>query len=161
VCNMSIEAGARAGPIAPDETTLKYLNGRPHSPKGGAWGFALAPWRRLASDKGATLHAPGDLLAAGNPPLGTLGTRPPGAPPSPGVVPRPPTAPADNRREAWARSLAYMGLAPGTRLVEIPIDRVFIGSCTNGRIEDLRAAAEIVRGRKVSPTVSAMVVPGS
>ena len=161
VCNMSIEAGARAGLIAPDETTFKYLDGRPYSPKGGAWDLALAQWRRLPSDKGATFDAQVDLLAADIPPMVTWGTSPQDALPITGVVPDPANAPDDNRREAWARSLAYMGLTPGTRLVDIPIDRVFIGSCTNGRIEDLRAAAEIVRGRKVSPTVSAMVVPGS
>jgi 3-isopropylmalate/(R)-2-methylmalate dehydratase large subunit len=161
VCNMSIEAGARAGLIAPDETTFKYLEGRPYSPKGGAWDLALGQWRRLPTDKGATFDSQLDLLASDIPPMVTWGTSPQDALPITDVVPDPANAPDENRREAWARSLAYMGLTPGTRLADIPIDRVFIGSCTNGRIEDLRAAAEIARGRKVAPGVSAMVVPGS
>ncbi|MBL6613560.1 MAG: 3-isopropylmalate dehydratase large subunit [Reyranella sp.] len=161
VCNMSIEAGARAGLIAPDETTFKYLQGRPYAPKGGAWDLALAQWRRLPSDKGASFDTQLDLNAADIPPMVTWGTSPQDALPITDVIPDPANAPDENRREAWARSLAYMGLTPGTKLVDVPIDRVFIGSCTNGRIEDLRAAAEIARGRKVAPGVSAMVVPGS
>jgi 3-isopropylmalate/(R)-2-methylmalate dehydratase large subunit len=161
VCNMSIEAGARAGLIAPDETTFQYLEGRPYAPHGGAWDLALGQWRRLPSDKGATFDSQLDLLASDIPPMVTWGTSPQDALPITDVVPDPANAPDENRREAWARSLAYMGLTPGTRLVDVPIDRVFIGSCTNGRIEDLRAAAEIARGRKVAPNVSAMVVPGS
>ena len=161
VCNMSIEAGARAGLIAPDEVTFKYLEGRPHSPKGGAWDLALGHWRRLPSDKGAVFDTQLDLNAADIPPMVTWGTSPQDALPITDVVPDPANAPDENRREAWARSLAYMGLTPGTRLVDVPIQRVFIGSCTNGRIEDLRAAAEIARGRKVASGVSAMVVPGS
>ena len=161
VCNMSIEAGARAGLIAPDEVTFKYLEGRPHSPKGGAWDLALGQWRRLPSDKGAVFDAQIDLNASDIPPMVTWGTSPQDALPITDVVPDPADAPDENRREAWARSLAYMGLTPGTRLVDVPIQRVFIGSCTNGRIEDLRAAAEIARGRKVAAGVSAMVVPGS
>jgi 3-isopropylmalate/(R)-2-methylmalate dehydratase large subunit len=161
VCNMSIEAGARAGLIAPDDTTFKYLEGRPHAPKGGAWDLALGQWRRLPSDKGAHFDTQIDLLAADIPPMVTWGTSPQDALPITDMIPDPANAPDENRREAWARSLAYMGLTPGTRLVDVPIDRVFIGSCTNGRIEDLRAAAEIARGRKVASNVSAMVVPGS
>jgi 3-isopropylmalate/(R)-2-methylmalate dehydratase large subunit len=161
VCNMSIEAGARAGLIAPDETTFKYLQGRPYSPKGGAWDLALGQWRRLPSDKGAVFDTRLDLNASDIPPMVTWGTSPQDALPITDVVPDPANAPDENRREAWTRSLAYMGLTPGTRLVDVPIDRVFIGSCTNGRIEDLRAAAEIVKGRKVASNVSAMVVPGS
>ena len=161
VCNMSIEAGARAGLIAPDETTFKYLTGRPFSPKGGAWDLALSHWRRLPSDKAASFDTQLDLLASDIPPMVTWGTSPQDALPITDVIPDPANAPDENRREAWARSLAYMGLTPGTKLVDVPIDRVFIGSCTNGRIEDLRAAAEIARGRKVAPNVSAMVVPGS
>ena len=161
VCNMSIEAGARAGLIAPDETTFKYLQGRPFAPKGGAWDLALSQWRRLPSDKDAHFDARIDLNASDIPPMVTWGTSPQDALPITDVVPDPANAPDENRREAWARSLAYMGLTPGTKLVDVPIDRVFIGSCTNGRIEDLRAAAEIARGRKVAPNVSAMVVPGS
>ena len=161
VCNMSIEAGARAGLIAPDETTFQYLQGRPYAPKGGAWDLALSQWRRLPSDKGAHFDVQLDLNASDIPPMVTWGTSPQDALPITDVVPDPANAPDENRREAWTRSLAYMGLTPGTRLVDVPIDRVFIGSCTNGRIEDLRAAAEIARGRKVASTVSAMVVPGS
>src|SRR3954467_3403503 len=161
VCNMSIEAGARAGPIAPDETTFKYLHGRPYAPQGGAWDLALSQWRRLPSDKGAAFDTQVDLLASDIPPMVTWGTSPQDALPITDVIPDPANAPDENKREAWTRSLAYMGLTPGTKLVDGPIDRVFIGSCTNGRIEDLRAAAEIARGRKVASTVSAMVVPGS
>jgi 3-isopropylmalate/(R)-2-methylmalate dehydratase large subunit len=161
VCNMSIEAGARAGLIAPDETTFKYLEGRPYAPKGGAWDMAVSQWRRLPSDKGAIFDTQLDLLASDIPPMVTWGTSPQDALPITDMIPDPANAPDENRREAWTRSLAYMGLTPGTRLVDVPIDRVFIGSCTNGRIEDLRAAAEIARGRKVASTVSAMVVPGS
>jgi 3-isopropylmalate/(R)-2-methylmalate dehydratase large subunit len=161
VCNMSIEAGARAGLIAPDETTFKYLDGRPYAPKGGAWDLALGQWRRLPSDKNAVFDSQLDLLGSDIPPMVTWGTSPQDALPITDMVPDPANAPDENRREAWARSLAYMGLTPGTKLVDVPIDRVFIGSCTNGRIEDLRAAAEIARGRKVASNVSAMVVPGS
>ncbi len=161
VCNMSIEAGARAGLIAPDDTTFNYLEGRPYSPKGGAWDLALAQWRRLPSDKGAVFDTELNLLGSDIPPMVTWGTSPQDALPITDVVPDPANAPDENRREAWTRSLAYMGLTPGTRLVDVPIQRVFIGSCTNGRIEDLRAAAEIARGRKVADGVSAMVVPGS
>ena len=161
VCNMSIEAGARAGLIAPDETTFKYLAGRPYAPKGGAWDLALGQWRRLPTDKGAAFDTEIELNGADIPPMVTWGTSPQDALPITDVVPDPANAPDENRREAWQRSLDYMGLTPGTRLVDVPIDRVFIGSCTNGRIEDLRAAAEIARGRKVAPGVSAMVVPGS
>jgi 3-isopropylmalate/(R)-2-methylmalate dehydratase large subunit len=161
VCNMSIEAGARAGLIAPDETTFRYLQGRPHAPKGGAWELALSQWRRLPSDKGA--HYDREVLVAASDiaPSVTWGTSPQDVLPITGAIPDPAAAPDENRREAWARSLAYMGLTPGTRLVDVKIDRVFIGSCTNGRIEDLRAAAEIARGNKVASHVGAMVVPGS
>ena len=161
VCNMSIEAGARAGLIAPDETTFQYLEGRPFAPKGGAWDIALGQWRRLPSDKGAHFDMQLDLNASDIPPMVTWGTSPQDALAITDVIPDPANAPNENLREAWTRSLAYMGLTPGTRLVDVPIDRVFIGSCTNGRIEDLRAAAEIAKGRKVASNVSAMVVPGS
>ena len=161
VCNMSIEAGARAGLIAPDDTTFKYLQGRPYAPTGGAWDLALSQWRRLPSDKGAHFDMQLDFNASDIPPMVTWGTSPQDALPITDVIPDPANAPDENMREAWTRSLAYMGLTPGTRLVDVPIDRVFIGSCTNGRIEDLRAAAEIARGRKVASNVSAMVVPGS
>jgi 3-isopropylmalate/(R)-2-methylmalate dehydratase large subunit len=161
VCNMSIEAGARAGLIAPDETTFRYLQGRPHAPKGGAWELALSQWRRLPSDKGAHYDREVPVAAADIAPSVTWGTSPQDVLPITGAIPDPAAAPDENRREAWARSLAYMGLTPGTRLVDVKIDRVFIGSCTNGRIEDLRAAAEIARGNKVASHVGAMVVPGS
>jgi 3-isopropylmalate/(R)-2-methylmalate dehydratase large subunit len=161
VCNMSIEAGARAGLIAPDDTTFQYLEGRPYAPKGGAWDLAMSQWRRLPSDKGAHFDMQLDFNASDIPPMVTWGTSPQDALAITGVIPDPANAPDENMREAWTRSLAYMGLTPGTRLVDVPIDRVFIGSCTNGRIEDLRAAAEIARGRKVASNVSAMVVPGS
>jgi 3-isopropylmalate/(R)-2-methylmalate dehydratase large subunit len=161
VCNMSIEAGARAGLIAPDDTTFQYLEGRPYAPQGGAWDIALGQWRRLPSDKGAHFDMQLDLNASDIPPMVTWGTSPQDALPITDVIPDPANAPNENLREAWTRSLAYMGLTPGTKLVDVPIDRVFIGSCTNGRIEDLRAAAEIARGRKVASNVSAMVVPGS
>jgi 3-isopropylmalate/(R)-2-methylmalate dehydratase large subunit len=161
VCNMSIEAGARAGLIAPDETTFRYLQGRPHAPKGGAWELALSQWRRLPSDKGAHYDREVPVAAADIAPSVTWGTSPQDVLPITGAIPDPEAAPDENRREAWARSLAYMGLTPGTRLVDVRIDRVFIGSCTNGRIEDLRAAAEIARGHKVAAHVGAMVVPGS
>jgi len=161
VCNMSIEAGARAGLIAPDETTFKYLHDRPYAPKGGAWDLALSQWRRLPSDKGAIFDTQIDLVAADIPPMVTWGTSPQDALPITDVIPDPANAPDENKREAWTRSLAYMGLTPGTRLVDVPIDRVFIGSCTNGRIEDLREVAKVVEGRTVAPTVSAMIVPGS
>ena len=161
VCNMSIEAGARAGLIAPDETTFRYLEGKPMAPKGGAWEMAVAQWRRLPSDKGAHYDSEVVLHTSEIIPQVTWGTSPQDVLPIDGIVPDPANAPDENAREAWTRSLAYMGLTPGTRLQDVKIDRVFIGSCTNGRIEDLRAAAEIARGRKVSDHVKAMVVPGS
>ena len=161
VCNMSIEGGARAGIIAPDETTFRYLQGRPHSPKGGAWELAVAQWRRLPSDRGAQYDREVNILASDIAPSVTWGTSPQDVLPITGEIPDPANAPDENRREAWARALAYMDLRPGTKLVDVKIDRVFIGSCTNGRIEDLRAAAEIARGRHVAEHVGAMVVPGS
>jgi 3-isopropylmalate/(R)-2-methylmalate dehydratase large subunit len=148
VCNMSIEAGARAGMVAPDETTFAYLERRPFAPSGERWDRALADWRTLPSDPGARFDAEVTLDASALEPIVTWGTSPEHAAPISGVVPNAP-----------GRALEYMGLAPGTRLEGLPIDRVFIGSCTNGRIEDLRAAAAAIRGRKA--TVPALVVPGS
>jgi 3-isopropylmalate/(R)-2-methylmalate dehydratase large subunit len=161
VCNMSIEAGARAGLIAPDETTFDYLKGRPHAPKGAAWEQAVAFWRTLPSDAGAGYDASVAIKAAGIAPHVTWGTSPQDVAPITGTVPDPARIDDANRRAAVERSLKYMGLEPGTRLAEVRIDRVFIGSCTNGRIEDLRAAAAVARGRKVASHVGAMVVPGS
>ena len=160
VCNMSIEAGARAGMVAPDDTTFEYLAGRPYSPKGAEWDRRLAHWRTLATDAGALFDREVSLDAAKLEPMVTWGTSPEDALPIGARVPDPGGAPAA-RREAMQRSLEYMGLAPGTPLTEVPVDRVFIGSCTNSRIEDLRAAAAVVEGRKVAPRVEAWVVPGS
>ncbi len=163
VCNMSIEAGARAGLIAPDETTFAYLAGRPLAPKGRLWQAACRYWRRLPSDPGARFAAEVELDARDLPPLVTWGTSPQDVVPVTGRVPDPQRAPGPARARAMRRALDYMDLKPGTGMTEIPIDRVFIGSCTNGRIEDLRAAAHILRrmGGQVAGRVSAMVVPGS
>ncbi|MEO8557894.1 MAG: 3-isopropylmalate dehydratase large subunit [Rhodospirillales bacterium] len=161
MCNMSIEAGARAGLIAPDDITFNYLEGRPMVPKGGAWEMAVAQWRRLPSDKGAHFDSEIRLSTTDIAPQITWGTSPQDVLPIDGVVPDPAAAPDENAREAWTRSLDYMGLTPGTRLVDVKVDKVFIGSCTNGRIEDLRAVAELVKDRHVAQSVNAMIVPGS
>ncbi len=161
VCNMSIEAGARAGLIAPDETTFAYLQGRPMAPKGEAWRQAVEYWRTLPSDAGATYDREIHLDAAAIPPLVTWGTSPEDVVPITGHVPDPSTAATAVKRAAMQRALDYMGLAPGTPMREIAVSRVFIGSCTNGRIEDLRAAAAIAKGRRIAEGVGAMVVPGS
>ncbi|MDF2763872.1 MAG: 3-isopropylmalate dehydratase large subunit [Rhodospirillales bacterium] len=161
VCNMSIEAGARAGLIAPDETTYDYLKGRPMAPKGGAWEQAVAYWRTLPSDAGASYDKEVVLEASEIAPQVTWGTSPEAVLPITGKVPNPADEPDEDRRRSIQRALDYMGLTPGTPLKEVKIDRVFIGSCTNGRIEDLRAVAAIAKGRKVAPWVQAMVVPGS
>jgi len=161
VCNMSIEGGARAGLIAPDETTFEYLEGRPMAPKGGAWEHAVAYWKTLPSDEGARFDNEIKLAAGDIPPQVTWGTSPQDVAPIDGVVPDPAAAEDDSQRRAVERALDYMGLTPGTRLTEVPVDAVFIGSCTNGRIEDLRAVAAIAKGRKVAENVRALVVPGS
>jgi 3-isopropylmalate/(R)-2-methylmalate dehydratase large subunit len=161
VCNMSIEGGARAGLVAPDETTFAYLKGRPHTPKAGAWEQALKFWKTLPSDPGARYDTEVLIDAASLAPQVTWGTSPQDVLPITGVVPNPADETEENRRQAMARSLEYMGLAPGTRLLDLPVQRVFIGSCTNGRIEDLRAAAAVAEGHKVAAGVSVMVVPGS
>ena len=161
VCNMSIEAGARAGLIAPDETTFAYIKGRPMAPKAGAWEQAHAYWRTLPSDPGATYDREVRLATTEIAPQVTWGTSPQDVLPITGRVPDPATVDDDGKRQAMQRSLEYMGLKPGTPLTEVRIDRVFIGSCTNGRIEDLRAVAKVAKGRKVAAHVSAMVVPGS
>jgi 3-isopropylmalate/(R)-2-methylmalate dehydratase large subunit len=161
ICNMSIEAGARAGLIAPDETTFRYLEGRPMVPSGRAWTEAVDYWRTLPSDPGARYDLEVMLSTSEIPPLVTWGTSPEDVVPITGVVPDPASAPTETKRHAMQRSLGYMALTPGTPMQDIPIDRVFIGSCTNGRIEDLRAAAAVARGRRVAEGVGAMVVPGS
>ncbi len=161
VCNMTIEAGARAGLIAPDETTFRYLHGRPMAPSGAAWEQAVAYWRGLPSDEGAAYDKEVRLAAAEIAPLVTWGTSPEDVVPITGAVPDPAAAASDSKRRAMERSLRYMGLTAGTRMQDVPVDRVFIGSCTNGRIEDLREAARVARGRKVAEGVGAMVVPGS
>ncbi len=161
VCNMSIEAGARAGLIAPDEKTIEYFRGRPMAPKGEAWERAVAWWKTLRSDDDAVFDREVELDAANLPPLVTWGTSPEDVVSVKGRVPDPAEVEDETRRSMIERKLEYMGLKPGQKITDIPIDRVFIGSCTNGRLEDLRAAAAIVRGKKVSPAVKAMVVPGS
>jgi 3-isopropylmalate/(R)-2-methylmalate dehydratase large subunit len=154
VCNMSIEAGARAGMVAPDDATFEYLAGRPFAPKGAEWDRMLARWRALPSDEGAVFDREVSLDAAQLEPMVTWGTSAEDALPIGARVPDPGSEPAA-RRESMLRALDYMGLAPGTPLTDIAIDRVFIGSCTNSRIEDLRAAAAVVDGRRVAPGVEA------
>jgi 3-isopropylmalate/(R)-2-methylmalate dehydratase large subunit len=161
VCNMSIEAGARAGMIAPDETTFAYLQGRPMAPKGAAWEAAVSWWKTLPSDPGAAYDKTVHIDACEIVPHVTWGTSPEDVLPINGKVPDPRLVLDPGKRAAIERSLAYMGLEAGTPLAEIPIHAVFIGSCTNGRIEDIRAAAAIARGRRVADGVRALVVPGS
>ncbi len=161
VCNMSIEAGARAGLIAPDETTFAYLKGRPMAPKGAGWDKAVAYWKTLPSDEGAQYDKEVVLHAREIIPQVTWGTSPQDVLPIDGKIPDPAAIPEESKRDSMLRSLAYMGLTPGTPLKQVAVNRVFIGSCTNGRIEDLRAAAAIAKGRKVAAGVQAMVVPGS
>ncbi|HEX7007502.1 MAG TPA: 3-isopropylmalate dehydratase large subunit [Alphaproteobacteria bacterium] len=161
VCNMSIEAGARAGLIAPDEKTFEYLKGRPKAPKGGAWEQAVAYWKTLPSDPGAQYDREVTLDVSEIVPQVTWGTSPQDVLPITGAIPDPASEPDPHKREALERALKYMGLTPGTRLTDIKVDKVFIGSCTNGRIEDLRAAAAVAKGRKVADGVYAMIVPGS
>ncbi len=161
VCNMSIEGGARAGLIAPDEKTFEYLKGRPRSPKGAAWEAAMRHWESLRSDEDAAFDHEIKLDAASLPPIVTWGTSPENVVAITGVVPDPAAIEDETRRIAMERALAYMGLTPGTKMTDITIDRAFIGSCTNGRIEDIRAAAKIAEGRRVHERVQAMVVPGS
>ncbi len=161
VCNMSIEAGARAGMIAPDETTFAYVTGRPYAPKGEALEKALAWWKSLPSDEGAVYDTTVVLDAAEIVPMVTWGTNPEAVVPINGVVPDPAVEADEGRRVQLARMVEYMGLSVGQKMTDLAIDVVFIGSCTNGRIEDIRAAAGIAKGRKVAPGVRAMVVPGS
>ncbi len=161
VCNMSIEAGARAGLVAPDEKTIAYVMGRPYAPKGAAWEQAVAYWRTLPSDPGAKYDKEAHLDAADIAPHVSWGTSPQDVAPITGRVPDPAQVDDPLKRAAMLRSLEYMALAPNTRLVDVPVQRVFIGSCTNSRIEDLRAAAAIASGRRVAEGVRALVVPGS
>ena len=161
VCSMTIEGGARAGLIAPDETTFAYIKDRPMAPKGETWDKAVAYWKTLPSDPGAHFDKEVVLPVDRIEPQVTWGTSPENVLPISGHVPDPADCAEDHHRDAMVRSLNYMGLKPGTPLDGIKIDRVFIGSCTNGRIEDLRAVAEIAKGRKVAGHVNAMVVPGS
>ncbi|HZT58410.1 MAG TPA: 3-isopropylmalate dehydratase large subunit [Pyrinomonadaceae bacterium] len=161
LCNMSIEAGARAGMIAPDETTFAYLKGRRFAPRGEAWDAALERWRALPTDEGALFDNVVDINASSLAPFVTWGTNPGMVVPVTGRVPDPTDAATDTDRRAAERALEYMGIEPGTRVEDVPVDRVFIGSCTNARLEDLRAAAKVLKGYKVARTVRAMVVPGS
>ena len=161
ICNMSIEGGARAGLIAPDATTFDYIKGRPRAPKAGAFELARADWERLYSDEGGEFDREIVLHAERLPPLVTWGTSPEQVVSVTGRVPVPSEIADDTKRRAAERSLDYMGLTGGEKITEIALDRVFIGSCTNGRIEDLRAVAKVVEGRKVNERVRAMIVPGS
>jgi len=161
VCNMSIEAGARAGMIAPDETTFAYLLGRPHAPSGEEWDQAVRTWRTLPSDADATFDEHVRIDAASLTPFVTWGTNPGQGLPLGGQVPDPASFGDDNQRIAAERALEYMGLTAGTALRDIAVDTVFLGSCTNGRIEDLRAAAAVIKGHQVKDGVRMLVVPGS
>jgi 3-isopropylmalate/(R)-2-methylmalate dehydratase large subunit len=161
VCNMSIEAGARAGMIAPDETTFNYLKGRPQAPKGAAFDEAVAYWKTLPSDEGAAFDRELTVDVSNLAPQVSWGTNPGMVTDVTGSVIDPETISDENERRAARRALEYMGLQPGTRIEDLQIDRVFIGSCTNSRIEDLRAAARVVKGKSVASGVNAMVVPGS
>ncbi len=161
ICNMSIEGGARAGLIAPDETTFAYVRDKPRAPTGEAWDRAVEYWKTLRSDEGAHFDKVVVLDAASLPPIVTWGSSPEDVASVTGAVPNPEEIEDENKRNSKKRALEYMGLEPGTKMTDIAVDRVFIGSCTNGRIEDLRAAAKVIEGRKVAPTVNAMVVPGS
>lgn len=161
VCNMSIEGGARGGLIAPDETTLAYLKDRPHAPQGADWDAAVEAWRALQSDEGAVYDTVLEIDAADAVPYITWGTTPAQSVPVTGSVPTPDDAVDESEARQFQRAYEYMGLEAGQPITDLKIDRVFIGSCTNGRLSDLREVADIVKGRKVADGVSAMVVPGS
>ncbi|MCA6332927.1 MAG: 3-isopropylmalate dehydratase large subunit [Phenylobacterium sp.] len=161
LCNLTIEGGARAGLVAPDETTFDYLRGRPSAPKGGAWDIALASWKTLFSDPDAVFDREVRIDASAIAPLVTWGTSPEDVVPVTGAAPSPEAFASPDKRASVARALEYMGLEAGQPIASAKVDVVFIGSCTNSRIEDLRVAADIVRGRTVAPGVRAMVVPGS
>jgi len=161
LCNMAIEAGARAGMAAPDETTFAYIKGRPYAPKGERFEQAVAAWRQLASDPGATFDAVHTVNIDGIGPQVTWGTNPGMVADVNGIVPDPAGQENVEKRKAYERALQYMNLEPGQKITDISLDRVFIGSCTNSRLEDLRMASRYVKGKHVAPTVRAMVVPGS
>jgi 3-isopropylmalate/(R)-2-methylmalate dehydratase large subunit len=162
VCNMSIEGGARAGMIAPDDKTYAFIKGRPKAPKGAAWDMAMKYWETLKTDEGAHFDRIVKLDAAKLPPIVSWGTSPEDVVAISGTVPDPSKIDNENKRASMIRALDYMGLAPGTKMTDIPLDVVWIGSCTNGRIEDLRAVAKVVEGKKVSSRLAyAMIVPGS
>jgi 3-isopropylmalate/(R)-2-methylmalate dehydratase large subunit len=161
VCNMSIEGGARAGLVSPDETTFSYLAGRPHAPAGADWDAAVARWRELPTDAGAAYDASVRLDASTLEPMVTYGTNPGMGFPITDRIPDPSSLTDASRRAALDRALAYMGLAPGASVLGQPINVVFIGSCTNSRLSDLREAARVLRGRRVSEGVRVLVVPGS
>ena len=161
VCNMSIEAGARAGLIAPDEKTIQYLKDKPMSPKKNNWDSAVEYWSRLKSDKDAKFNKEVEIKGEDINPMVTWGTSPQDVVPVTGNIPNPEKEKNEDKRESMNRSLNYMGLKPNTKITDIKVDRVFIGSCTNGRIDDLRDAAKIIKGKKVAQHVGAMVVPGS
>jgi 3-isopropylmalate/(R)-2-methylmalate dehydratase large subunit len=161
VCNMTIEGGGRAGMIAPDDKTFEYMEGRPFVPQGADWDAAVAAWRKLPSDPGATYDRLVEVDASTLEPHITWGTNPGQVTSVNGRVPDPASFPTSADRVSAARALEYMGLMPNTPMQDLALDRVFLGSCTNSRIEDLRAAAAVVRGYKVNPKVYAMVVPGS
>jgi len=161
VCNMSIEGGARAGLVAPDEKAFAYLKGKPKAPTGRHWDEALRYWETLKSDEGAFFDSEIRLDGANLPPIVSWGTSPEDVISVDGVVPDPDTISDEGQRNAKKRALAYMGLTPGTKITDIAVDRVFIGSCTNGRIEDLRQAAQVIQGHTVNANVNAMIVPGS
>ena len=161
VCNMTIEAGARAGLIAPDEKTFSYLKGKTMSPKGENWNKALEFWRTLYSDKDCKFDKEINIDGKNIEPLVTWGTSPQDVSPVTGIVPDPENEKNEDRKMAMKRSLEYMGLKANTKISDIKIDKIFIGSCTNGRIEDLRLAADLLKGKRIADNVSAMVVPGS
>jgi 3-isopropylmalate/(R)-2-methylmalate dehydratase large subunit len=161
VCNMTIEGGARAGLIAPDEKTFEYVKGKPHAPKGAAWEAAVAYWQSLKTDDGAVFDKEIVIQASEIVPHVTWGTSPEDVLPITASVPAPEDFDDTDKQSSARRSLEYMGLEPGTPLDQVPVDKVFIGSCTNGRIEDLRAAAAVMKGRTVADTVTTLVVPGS
>ena len=161
ICNMTIEAGARAGLIAPDDKTIEYFKDRPMSPKGENWTKAVAHWKKLFSDNDAKFDKEVNIDAKDIEPLVTWGTSPQDVSPITGEVPDPEKEKAKDRRSAMYRSLEYMGLKPKMKISDIKVDKIFIGSCTNGRIEDLRLAAKLLKGKKIASDVSAMVVPGS
>jgi 3-isopropylmalate/(R)-2-methylmalate dehydratase large subunit len=161
ICNMSIEAGARAGLVAPDATTYEFLRGRPYAPTGSEWDAAVAAWERLRTDAGAVFDTEVHIDATTLSPFVTWGTNPGQGVPLSGAVPDPELMGSDAERQAAENALAYMDLRPGTPMRDIAVDTVFVGSCTNGRIEDLRAVAEVLRGRKVADGVTMLIVPGS